>query len=140
MRNRIASVVVVAALALAGSASAEGMKIEPGKWEFERTARTPMSPEPKVETTTSCVAESEMTPQSFMKDARGCAVSDAETSSETMKWNVTCAAPHGKMTGQARFSSTGKSMKGQMEMTMKMGGQSMKFAQSWKGKRVGDCD
>lgn len=131
--------VAVALFALATPALAAGMKVSPGKWEFRSSSQPPMGGGAKTEVTTQCVADAEMTPERFMREAKGCTVTDTETSESRMRWRMHCAGTGGLSTGDAEFTSTGTTIRGMMNMMMKFGGQQMSFARTWEGKHVGPC-
>ncbi len=132
--------VVVSVLALALPALAEGMKVDPGKWEFRSTSKTPMGPAPVPETTTECITESEMDPDEFLDEAKGCSVVEKDVASDKMTYVMSCDGPTGPMTGRAVFRSTGSTVKGGMKMQVDFNGQPMTFETTWEGKRVGDCE
>lgn len=115
------------------------MKVLPGEWEFRSSSQQSMGDGAKTEVTTQCVADAEMTPERFMRDAKGCTVTDTETSESRMRWQMHCAGTGGQSTGDAEFVSTGTTIRGTMHMMMKFGGQQMSFARTWEGKHVGLC-
>ncbi len=124
----------------AGTAHAEGMRIEPGKWEFKTVMTMSMRPEPTVHNETRCMTEKEMDPQTFWKDAEGCSLSDASSDRSSMRWKLICPSPAGTMRGEAVVHSTGDTLNGTMKAEMSVNGQSMRMTHEWKGRRVGDCD
>ena len=132
--------VVVSVLALALPALAEGMKVDPGEWEFTSTSKVPMGAAPIPKSTTECITESEMDPDEFLKDADGCSIVEKDVSSDRMSYVMSCPGPAGPMTGRAVFTSTGSTVKGGMKVQFDMNGQPMTFETTWEGKRVGDCD
>lgn len=130
----------IAVLSLSLPALAEGMKVEPGKWEFTSSSKTPMGASPMPKATTECITESEMDPDEFLKDADGCSVVEKDVSSDKMSYVMSCAGPTGPMVGRAVFTSTGSTVKGGMKMEIDFNGQPMTFETKWEGERVGDCD
>ncbi len=140
MKHVWSSVIFVAALSFGSAALAEGMKVEPGKWEFRTTSKAPMQPQPETRVSTTCIEKPEITPETFMRDSKDCSVSGAETTATSMKWKVSCPNPHGQVNGHAEFTSAGEAVEGSMQMTMSFGSQSMSMEQRWEGKRLGACD
>ncbi len=136
-----AGMILGAAIALmATQATAGGMKVEPGAWEFQSTSTTPMAATPQSEITRECVKEDEISPEIFMEDASGCTLTDSKSNASMMKWKMTCPNPGGEMTGEAEFSSTGETIRGSMKMAMTINGQPMNFEMEWKGRRIGPCE
>ncbi len=133
------------ALALAvtapASAGATALDVEPGSWEMSSTTTNPMSGQPQTFTVTECVSAESMDPETFLKNAQGCSLSDVQTSSSAMSWTMTCGGPAGSMTGRAniRTSAGGKQVNGTMKMTMDVGGQAMELSTAWAGRWVGPC-
>lgn len=132
-------ILTVVVFAFNTPALAGGMKVSPGKWEFRSSAQQPMGGGSKTEVTTQSVSNSEMTPERFMRDAKGCTVTDTETTGAMMRWKMSCAGTGGQSTGDAEFTSTGTAIRGAMNMMMQFGGQQMTFARTWEGKHVGPC-
>jgi len=132
--------VALVLVALAGTAQAAGMRVEPGKWEFTTTSRMPMLPSPETSVDTQCVTESEVRPETFLSDSDGCELKDAASDASSMRWTIECRHPEGRMTGNASMTSTGASVEGTMTMQVDVGGQSTRFEQTWRGRRLGPCE
>ena len=128
-------IVVLIGIALSAPALASGMKVDPGKWEFRSS-----SMQGGEQVSVECVTQTEMSPELFLKDSQGCTLADAKSDASSMQFKMSCASPGGKMTGEARFESTGKAIEGTMAMAMNVAGRQMTFERSWTGKRIGDCD
>ena len=81
-----------------------------------------------------------LTPETFMKKAQGCEISDSKSNDGSMSWKMTCPHHGGQLLGKAAFKSSGKRVDGTVKLTMNFNGQEMSFKQAWKGKYVGDCE
>ena len=138
--TRVALGFGAAVILVTGAAWADGMKVEPGRWEFETTTKQPFAPQPMTRTSTECIAEAEIDPSTFAKEARSCTISDIQTDGDSMKWKIVCSEGGGTMTGTGSAISTGASVTGSMNMVMQMAGQTMEIKSEWKGKRVGECE
>jgi hypothetical protein len=126
-------------LVLARPALAEGMRIEPGKWEL-RSTNQQATGETRSDVRTMCFENAEMTPQVFMKDTSDCTTSDTKSDESSMSWKMTCASTGGSMSADASFTSGGSTMQGVMKMRIDVAGQQLTFDRLWEGKRVGMCD
>lgn len=132
------TVLTLGLLVLPGYAGA--LQIEPGKWELTTTATNPMSPQPQTQVLFQCMTDAEMSPDGFMDDAEGCTMTNVVSTDDTMKWDMLCDMDGGQATGQAEFTSTGKTANGRMQITMEFNGQQMQFQRTWDGQHVGPCD
>ena len=123
------------------TALADGVAIEPGKWEMTMSMQMPMFPAPQERTYSECVEETELNPEDFqMEDDQTCVFGDVELEGDTISWSMECPNDMGVSRGQWSFTSAGDSMHGEGSMTTEMAGQSMEFNMTWKGHRIGDCD
>ncbi len=100
-----------------------------------------MLPEPIVATVKQCLEGGDFDPESFMRDAQGCTVSDVQKRPGQLKWTMVCKAEGGTVTGKATLnaSDAGKRVSGSMQMAAEAGGQTMNFTQEWSGRWVGPC-
>lgn len=131
---------IVAMLAPVG-AWAQGVAMEPGKWEMTTTMTMSMMPAPQVRTVTECYTEDEFDPEKFNTNPDStCATSDIEVDGQTITWNIVCPTEMGNMEGKWSFVSGGDTVSGTGDMSANMGDQVITFNMIWKGKRVGDCD
>ena len=121
--------------------AAEGISMTPGKWEMKMTMEMSMLPQPQTHTSTECITEAELNPQNFNMDQNSpCERGEPEIDGNTVRWDISCTAPAGPMTGSWEFTSTGDSVTGKGSMTANMAGQTMEFTMNWEGHRIGDCD
>jgi hypothetical protein len=128
-------------LICSASVLAEGVPITPGKWEMTMTVEMSMLPAPQVKTSTECIEESELTPESFNMDENSpCDLADFEIDGKTVRWRLSCPTPSGNMTGNWEFTSDDDSVVGTGSMSADMGGMAMEVNMDWKGVRLGDCD
>jgi hypothetical protein len=138
------TITVLAALAamfFVANASAEGLDIDPGKWEMTSTMTMTMFPAPQTFTVTECIEEEALDPDHFNMDQDNpCEISDVSIDDVTAKWAITCPTEMGSMKGQWEFTSKGDSISGNGTMSANYGGQQMGFEMTWVGKRIGDCD
>jgi hypothetical protein len=132
----------LAAILLAGTASAAGLSIEPGKWEMTSTMTMTMMPQPHVTTNVECMEEDELSPEDFnMDEENPCEITEVTIEDNSARWLISCPTEGGQtMDGHWEVSSTGDSLTGKGAMTMEYSGQKMGFEMSWQGKRIGDCE
>jgi len=125
-----------------GSASAEGVSIDPGMWEMTSTMTMTMMPEPRSTTVNECIEEDELSPESFNMDKDNpCNITDVTIEGNTARWSISCSTGGGPvMDGQWEFTSNGDSITGNGSMETEFSGQKMGFNMTWEGKRVGDCE
>ncbi len=141
-------IVAIAPLFFVKAVLAEGPNIKPGKWEIKTTVTMSMMPEAKVTTQTECITPEEASdPLASIMEESTCKVLNKEESGNTLKFEVECEGEMGmKMNGKGRFTASGTTASGNMEMTMNMPQmgdqaiQNMKMTQEWEGKRIGNCD
>ena len=114
-------------LAFSPPALGVGMKVEPGKWQFKTESKNPMMPQAQTRTTTDCIEESGMTPERFLTESKDCTISDAESTETSMKFKMKCGGPGGNMTGDAVFTSTGKTASGKMKIGTGQSGRQIKI-------------
>jgi len=138
MRRSI-QLAALALLATASPAVAEGMRIEPGQWEFTTTSPGAMGGTPAKNVRTECIREDSMTPQRFTAGMKGCQISEPTFDESSMSWKMSCPSPAGSMSGSGSFRSSGSSVSGSVEMTMKMGAQEFPMTSNWSGRRLGAC-
>jgi len=129
----------LALLATASPAFAEGMRIEPGQWEFTTTSPGAMGGPPTKKVRTECIRDDSMTPQRFTAELKGCQISDPKSDDTSMSWKMSCPSPAGSMNGTGSFRSSGSTVSGTLEMTRKMGAQEFPMTNNWSGRRLGAC-
>ena len=131
----------LASLMLTGTASAEGVSIDPGMWETTSTMTMTMMPEPRSNTVQECIENDELSPESFNMDKDNpCNITDVTIDGNTARWSISCSTGGGPvMEGQWEFTSNGDSISGNGSMDTEFSGQKMGFNMTWEGKRVGDC-
>jgi len=133
---------IILLIALASfDAFADGIPIEPGKWEMTSTVNMPMMPQPRVTTTTECIEENEITPETLSDEGMdpGCTFDTGIVEGNTMKWSIDCSQAEGAVHGEWEATSHGNTMTGEGTMTVDMQGQPMVMTMNWDGKRIGDC-
>lgn len=132
----------LAAVFLAGSASAEGVPINPGMWEMTSTMTMSMMPQPQTTTVSECIEEDEISPESFNMDQDNpCSITDIAIDGNTARWSISCPIQADQtMKGQWQFTSSGDSITGSGSMSADFAGQQMAFDMSWTGHRTGDCE
>ena len=132
----------LASLVFAGTASAEGVSIDPGMWEMTSTMTMTMMPEPRSNTVQECIENDELSPESFNMDKDNpCDITEVAIEGNTARWSINCSTDGGPaMEGQWEFTSNGDSISGKGEMNAEFSGQKMGFNMTWKGKRIGDCE
>jgi hypothetical protein len=139
--KKVALLAGLTAAFFATNASAQGLDIEPGKWEMTSTMTMTMFPAPQTFTVTECIEEDALDPDHFNMDQENpCEISDVSVDSGTARWSINCPTDMGSMQGQWEFISEGDSISGNGTMSANYNGQEMGFEMTWEGKRVGDCD
>ena len=120
--------------------AADAISIEPGMWEVTTKMTTPMSPQPRVETTQECMTDAKISPEDLTPNDDGeCSITDSKISGNSMDWSMQCSSPGGTMTGGGNFTSKGDSGHGSIKMNMNIEGQSFHMEIAWEGKRIGPC-
>ena len=127
---------------LAGSASAQGVSINPGMWEMTSTMTMTMMPQPTSTTVKECIENDELSPESFnMEEDNPCNISNVTIDGNTARWSINCPTQGGPvMEGQWEFTSQGDTINGNGTMSAEFAGQQMGFNMTWEGKRVGNCE
>lgn len=126
----------------ANSSQAEGISIEPGKWEMISTMTMTMMPQPKTTTVIECIKEDVFDPSAFNADEENpCMIEELKFDSNTARWSISCPT-EGDMTmdGAWEVTSNGDTLSGKGNMSTQMSGQEFGFDMTWEGKRIGDCD
>jgi len=136
----IAIAALLTTLLPATSPADEGMRVEPGKWEYTATTQNSMMPEPKTMTVTRCITEAETRPESFLDEAQDCELTGIESDASSMRWKMLCTNAGGQMRGETRYTSTGETVSGTTTMTMTAEGHTMTMETRTEGRRIGPCD
>ena len=134
---------------LAGSATAQSLSAEPGKWENKTTLTgTIESPQMSMKlpgrtvSNTQCITEEDasFSPDDIAQD--GCTVSNVKQDGRTMSYDMSCSEGGGSMTGsmEATVSEDGKSVTGTMTMQgSQPGAGKIDMAGDFSGKWTGAC-
>jgi hypothetical protein len=124
------------------TAFAEGIPIEPGRWEMTSTVNMPMLPQPRVSTDIECIHESELSPEAMTEEGMdsSCSFDTIMVDGNTMKWSMDCALEQGGSHGEWEVTSHGDSLSGDGTVTIDVQGQAMVMTMVWEGKRLGACD
>lgn len=156
-----AASLALAAVVLAPPAAAEGPQLNPGKWEFESTITTSKMTQPKSANETRCITEEEAKadPLAAIGSLGNCRIVNRKTVGDALEFEVDCSGASElqidlKMRGRGRFAGQGDTAMGSMDLefetpgvpdmsevpSMPQLGGRMTLNQTWRGKRVGDCD
>jgi hypothetical protein len=123
------------------AAPAAAFEVNPGKWEITSTTKSAMMAQPQTKTSTECIEEKtakEVLGALTEKDI--CKIQSHSEKGNTLEWTMVCQqAQSPPMNGAGKITSSGETLDGSMNISMKMGEQEMKFETTWKGKRVGEC-
>jgi hypothetical protein len=132
---------ILASLAFATSAFADGIPVEPGLWEMTSTMNMPMLPEPRVTTVTECMTRSEISPDEMGTEGMdpNCTFETTQVDANTLRWSFDCPVEGGTSHGEWEAVSGGDTVKGSGEITMSFQGQNMTMTMEWAGRRIGDC-
>jgi hypothetical protein len=135
------SILLAGSLAL-GQVLADGIAIDPGKWEMTSAVELPRMPEPKVTTVEECIDVGELSPDGIAADGldQGCTMDSNQVSGNTMAWTMTCPSRGSEMRGSWTATSKGDTLSGGGEMVGNFGGQEFVILMTWSGRRVGPCD
>ena len=120
--------------------AADGIAIQPGKWELTMTVNAPMMPQDQVKTSVECINQDRISAKDMLQDQDACQIVDSSVEGDTLKWRMECPGPTGNAMAEGFYTSQGDSMNGEMRMTMSMNGQTMTMNNTWNGRRIGDCD
>lgn len=146
--GRITAGPVLAGLAIAVTftaslRSADALELDTGEWEFTTTSKNPMSPTPRIETRTECVTDGTRSASEFLAGMKDCKVSDVVDTDTTMSYKVACENGPMTLDGSADLKTDGKTVSGEMKMSMHMttntADQAMVMTIGWAGKRLGAC-
>ncbi|MGD2081475.1 MAG: DUF3617 domain-containing protein [Chromatiales bacterium] len=126
-------------LACLTAGASAGPNMRPGLWET--TVRTEMPGMPIAVppvTTSSCVRETEVVPQTE-QPGQECEMTDQSVDGDRVSWQIRCNSQGTTMIGNGEITYAGDTYTGQVRMNMQQGGQSMQMTQSLEGRRLGDC-
>jgi len=139
---RYLNVVALAGLLLMNAVSAAEMNIKPGKWEFHSTTSMLMPGAPRETVNQRCIDTPSMTPEMLMTGMdRGCQLTDAGTTADSMAWAVECSSDGGTSTGKGHVEKNSEdTLSGAMTMTISYKGQENTFDMRWNGTYIGPCD
>jgi hypothetical protein len=135
------TLVVVVAVTVTSSASAQNNPMRPGRWEVAVQMEMPGMPMamPAMKNT-RCITQQEIDspnkglPTGPEKNPNDCKVSDYKVSGSTVTWAMACTG-QASMTGTGELRFTGDAYDGLVKMTMDQHQMTMKMS----GKRLGDC-
>jgi len=138
--SRIAAVALALAPAVWAHAALakEGPTMNLGKWQVTNVSKNTMTPQEKVTTTTECVKEDKNPLEAIMEGGK-CKVTKQETKGRTVTWEMECGDQY-TAKGSGSFTADGDSGDGTLEMNMNLKGIKVTVTNTWKGKRIGECD
>lgn len=129
-------------LALCATTTFAGSNMQPGLWEITTKVEMAGMPANLPPTTIRhCVKPADIesgrhaVPQNTDKK---CEMKDFKVQGNTSSWSMVCKG-ESAMSGSGTITYTGNSYSGSSKMTMTHGGKAMNMAQTYSGKRVGDC-
>jgi hypothetical protein len=131
----------IVTLLLVCAAQTAAFELHPGQWEIASTTSSPVLPQPQRQTLSECIKEK--TAQEILgtlteKDI--CSIRSHEESTDRMEWTMECRQKGSPpMSGNGRIISHGDTFDGEMNVSMQVGDEEMKFQTKWNGKRVGEC-
>lgn len=139
MRTAAVAVALVLVLALSTSSPAEGIRVDPGLWEFASSMPDPLGGEPHKQVHRTCVRDSVITPNRVMAHIDDCRIHNAAFRGQTAKWKMTCQTPVGPMRGSGSLRATSSAVSGSVEMTIAIGSFAIPTTGTFKGRRLGAC-
>ena len=137
----MSKIVSIVTMLLVCAAPASAFELHPGQWEITSKTTSAALPQTQSQTLNECIKEK--TAQEILgtlteKDI--CKIRSHEESTDTMEWTMECQQKGSPpMNGNGRIISHGDTFDGEMNVSMKMGDDEMKFQTKWNGKRVGEC-
>jgi Protein of unknown function (DUF3617) len=141
MRLIDTAVTTVFVVLAAGVSAAAAFEVNVGKWEITTTTKMAMMPEPQTKTSTECIKEKTAEEVlGTLTEKNICTIKEHSEKGDTLEWKMECrdkGTP--PTTGSGKITSQGDTLTGEMDVSMKMGEQEMKFETTWKGKRIGEC-
>jgi hypothetical protein len=144
---------LIAALAMtlgAGSALADGLKIEPGLWKNETTVNTTvtttentMDMPAQTQSTEECISAEDATLDPNDTGMSACEVSNLVTTESDMSFDMACSQSGAVMTGQMKMSKNADGTKAEgtfsLMGSMTSKGTTVSVAGTLKSERVGGC-
>ncbi len=127
----------LAAFGLSATAFAAGVPITPGLWEI-KTQNSMLGTE---EVDQQCMRDAVFDPAAILGDEEGCELSNETISGNTIDYDLACVdeSQQGSATGHFSFTIEGDQGSGAVDMTFKVGGETMNMQYSMAAARVGDC-
>ncbi|MGI9486693.1 MAG: DUF3617 domain-containing protein [Geminicoccaceae bacterium] len=127
----------LAALTFSSAVFAAGVPITPGLWEIT-TQNSMLGTE---EVNQQCMQEAVFDPTAILGDEEGCELSNETISGNTIDYDLACVdeGQQGSATGHFSFTIDGDQGNGNVDITFKVGGETMNMQYSMAAARVGDC-
>ncbi len=117
------------------------LTIEPGQWRFSTNTFLSSAPTLRpAKVAERCVTDPELTPEAFSASMEGCDLVSAQSSGDSMVWEMECFGESSEAHGSASFTSTGTTLAGTMNMTLTGNGGTIEMKIIWDAERLGDCD
>lgn len=143
MRKPLALAALVTLFALAAgpapAATGDGIRVEPGLWEFSSSIPDPASGSGGPQTYRTCVRDRTITPQRVMAMQKECRLWNAVFTGPSARWKMRCETPAGPMTGSGSLRSSGTAVAGTVDLTMALGSLEVPISGDFRGRRVGAC-
>jgi len=139
MRFAVLSIGLLVAFPL--TASADGFKVTPGKYETTSTMKMPMMPNGMQRTIQNCVTpeEANRSAEDLAADMAGegsCSATNVEESATSISFKFSCTGGDmGNMKGSYEMKGSG----GSFTFKGKMSGDAMEMSVEGTSKRIGDC-
>ncbi len=139
---------VAPAIAAADAAAAPaktGVPMKPGLWEVNVVSETPGSVSKHGVTSQFCyTAEIMKNTQNLLPPQQevgmSCMTSDYTLEANTANWQVVCKTGSGTLSGAGTVKTNAESYEGSADLVAKSGSKTSKVLQSFRAKRLGNCE
>ena len=147
---RLTAFGLAAAIGVSAVSVAQGLKMQPGMWEYTSTTTSATMPgmppaaaqamEGRKMTIHHCLtaADAAQGPLAAVKKNPSCSISYSTQANGRFTSNMICKGPQGTSTISSSGSATPASFSSTSKMTM-VGAQSATIVSSSTGRRIGDC-
>lgn len=147
---RLSIISLAATIGISGASLAQGLKMQPGMWEFTSTTKSAVMPgmppaaakamAGRTMTIHHCItaAEAAQGPLAAMKKNPSCSIVSSMQPNGRFTSNMMCKGPQGNTTITSSGTATPVSFSSESRMST-AGAQSMTIVSSSTGRRIGEC-
>jgi hypothetical protein len=136
MQRVFIATLITTLICSAAFADTKEVNMNPGLWEWTAEMDIPNMPNKLPPTVNrKCLTKEDLVP-AMKKPGQECDIKELETSSESVKWAMTCTSPRGPVASTGQMFYNGDTAHGEV----KVNSQGMYMTSKMKGVRIGDCD